>query len=87
MRRKLSLLSIFFVSCFFFKTSAQSLRREVSLNSNWLSIADEKNVNAYSGFEKSNFSTKGWMNIDVPHNWDKYEGYQRKLHGNKHGYA
>ena len=28
-----------------------------------------------------------WKKVDVPHNWDQYEGYQRKLHGNKHGYA
>ncbi|MGZ3847325.1 MAG: malectin domain-containing carbohydrate-binding protein, partial [Flavisolibacter sp.] len=28
-----------------------------------------------------------WKRVDVPHNWDQYEGYRRMRHGNRHGYA
>ncbi len=70
-----------------FPVSAQSVRKEISLNSNWLSIADEKSNAAYQGFEHPNYPVSKWKKVNVPHNWDQYEGYQRKLHGNKHGYA
>jgi hypothetical protein len=30
---------------------------------------------------------KNWKQVDLPHNWDVYDGYQRRLHGNLHGYA
>jgi beta-galactosidase len=65
----------------------QTHRKELLLNAEWLSIADEKNSSAYNGFEKPGYSKLGWSKVNVPHNWDQYEGYQRKLHGNKHGYA
>ncbi|SFH24117.1 malectin domain-containing carbohydrate-binding protein [Pedobacter insulae] len=51
---------------------AQEVRKNISLNNNWLSRADDKGP---------------WEKVNVPHNWDQYEGYQRKLHGNRHGYA
>lgn len=66
---------------------AQNIRKEISLNNNWLSIADEKNINANNGFEALTYQPKNWKSVNVPHNWDQYDGYQRKLHGNKHGYA
>ncbi|MDQ0966071.1 beta-galactosidase [Flavobacterium sp. W4I14] len=62
-------------------------RKDVLLNSNWLSIADEKNNNTFDGFQLASYKTLNWKKVNVPHNWDQYEGYQRKLHGNKHGYA
>ncbi|MDB4919546.1 malectin domain-containing carbohydrate-binding protein [Mucilaginibacter sp.] len=65
----------------------QSIRQEILLNSNWRTIADDHNQNAFTGFEKSNFSDKNWIPVDVPHNWDTYQGYRRLKHGNKHGYA
>lgn len=68
-------------------TFSQGIRRDILLNSNWLSIADEKNINAYNGFENNLYKTASWKTVNVPHNWDQYEGFQRKLHGNKHGYA
>lgn len=78
----------FLLLCICIQASAQkSVRTEVLLNNNWLSIADEKNSNAYDGFEQAGFVKKGWHKVNVPHSWDQYEGYQRKLHGNKHGYA
>ncbi|RZJ20114.1 MAG: DUF4982 domain-containing protein, partial [Acinetobacter sp.] len=69
------------------KSFAQSIRKDILLNSNWSSIADEKNINAYNGFENNIYKSARWKIVNVPHNWDQYEGYQRKLHGNKHGYA
>ncbi|RYG20684.1 MAG: glycoside hydrolase family 2, partial [Chitinophagaceae bacterium] len=75
------------INLFFSPVFAQSPRKDISLNSNWLTIADEKSKTTYSGFEHLNYVTNKWKKVNVPHNWDQYEGYQRKLHGNKHGYA
>ncbi|WP_443939429.1 malectin domain-containing carbohydrate-binding protein [Pedobacter sp. MW01-1-1] len=69
-----------------FLLSAQT-RKSISLNADWLSIADEKSQDTYAGFEKNTYTTKGWTKVHVPHNWDQYEGYLRQLHGNKHGFA
>ncbi|WP_421939847.1 malectin domain-containing carbohydrate-binding protein [Pedobacter sp.] len=80
------------IAFLFLYVSAQSfaqqpVRSDILLNHGWKSIADEKNIHAFDGFEQANFNHKGWINVNVPHNWDQYEGYQRKIHGNKHGYA
>ena len=41
------------------KVIAQNtLRKDISLNSNWLSIADEKNSHAYQNFQSVNFNVK-----------------------------
>lgn len=65
--------------------SQQSVRYEQSLNNAWETLAsDEK---APVGFEKVSLNTSKWPKVNIPHNWDQYEGYQRKLHGNKHGVA
>ena len=62
-------------------------REDVLLNSHWRTIADEKNPEAYHGFEEVSYNDKGWMLVDVPHNWDDYGGYRSEKHGNRHGYA
>lgn len=82
----LSFCAIFLLGINFVHAQS-STRKDISLNSNWLSIADEKSDNTYDGFQQANFKTTDWKKVNVPHNWDQYEGYQRKLHGNKHGYA
>ncbi len=69
-----------------FNLLAQTIRTDISLNNNWLSIANDSNQHAYEGFEKNN-DNKDWIQVNVPHNWDAYEGYRRLLHGNRHGYA
>jgi len=69
------------------KAYTQGVRKDIPLNANWETIADEKDINAYDGFQASNYKINNWKKVNVPHNWDQYEGYQRKLHGNKHGYA
>ena len=70
-------------------TSAQvpGARIDLSLNNNWQSIANDTNQHAYDGFEEPSFNTAAWQPVNVPHNWDAYEGYRRFHHGNRHGYA
>ncbi|MFB6343745.1 malectin domain-containing carbohydrate-binding protein [Saccharicrinis sp. FJH62] len=63
------------------------VRHEISLNTNWQTIANDTNIHAYDGFEAAGFETEGWIRVDVPHNWDDYGGYRRLMHGNRHGYA
>ncbi|SDT17523.1 Glycosyl hydrolases family 2, TIM barrel domain [Mucilaginibacter mallensis] len=65
----------------------QNIRQETLLNNNWRTIANERDINAYKGFEKASFPDKNWLTVDVPHNWDNYGGYRRLKHGNLHGYA
>lgn len=78
------LVSLFLISTGFAQTG---LRKSTTLNEGWQSIAEDQNINAYNGFEKSDFDDHKWKTVDVPHNWDQYEGYRRMLHGNRHGYA
>jgi len=67
---------------------AQSgIRKDISLNNNWQTIADDSNSNAYAGFEQPTFNASAWKRVTVPHNWDAYEGYRRLKHGDKHGYV
>jgi beta-galactosidase len=63
------------------------VRTDISLNKDWKSVADDNNKFAYNGFEKASFNDVKWKHVEVPHNWDDYYGYRRKLHGNRHGYA
>ena len=62
-------------------------RIDISLNSRWHTVVDDQNKNAFTGFEKASFNDTKWKTVDVPHNWDAYEGYRRMRHGNRHGYA
>jgi hypothetical protein len=34
-----------------------------------------------------NHSDANWKTVDVPHNWDQYEGFRQMKHGNLHGTA
>ena len=43
-------------------------------------LSDHQSDHQPASFEK-------WSPVTIPHNWDKYEGYRRLLHGNKHGSA
>src|SRR5687768_16129463 len=62
-------------------------RQTIPLNNNWVTIAADSNRVAYEGFEKKSFPTGKWKPVNVPHNWDGYEGFRRMRHGNRHGYA
>jgi len=61
-----------------------SQRQDISLNNNWLTIATEDNSNAITLSRMLLQSTK-MEAVNIPHNWDAYDGYRRLLHGNKHG--
>lgn len=64
--------------------SSFSQRQDISLNNNWLTIATSNDqvlpANSYQ-----TTITNSWKKVNVPHNWDQYEGYRRLLHGNRHG--
>lgn len=62
-------------------------RNDISLNTNWKSIADDNNPKANAGFEQAGFNDTKWQAVNVPHNWDTYGGYRRLKHGNRHGTA
>nr|WP_236018658.1 malectin domain-containing carbohydrate-binding protein [Hymenobacter sp. BT559] len=66
---------------------AQGPRATVALAEGWRTVADDKNPQAFAGFEQPAFDDKAWQTVAVPHNWDAYEGYRRLRHGNRHGYA
>ena len=76
----LSFCAIFLLGINFVHAQS-STRKEISLNANWLTIADEKSSNTFNGFQVAAYNTQNWKKVNVPHNWDQYEGYQRKLHG------
>lgn len=79
-----------FLICFLMSLAGFSQtgeRKSIALNEGWQSIADEVNIRAQEGFETVGFNDKHWKRVNVPHNWDQYEGYRRMLHGNRHGYA
>jgi beta-galactosidase len=70
-------LSIWFISF--------SQRQDISLNNNWLTIARDEPENPSSLSYMPSPTAKGWKQVNVPHNWDAYDGYRRLLHGNRHG--
>lgn len=69
------------------KVIAQSIRKDITLNTDWKSIADDNNPKANAGFEQAAFSDAQWQTVNVPNNWDTYGGYRRLKHGNRHGTA
>lgn len=72
------------INCF---SQSTAVRKDIILNKGWKSVADDHNQNAFNGFEQPGFNTQSWKFVNVPHNWDQYEGYRRLKHGNRHGYA
>ncbi|WP_310081518.1 malectin domain-containing carbohydrate-binding protein [Sphingobacterium sp. 2149] len=66
----------------------QNVRKIVTLDADWMTIMDQKDSARYNGFHQASFKTDdNWRKVDVPHNWESYEGYRRLLHGNLHGYS
>lgn len=62
-------------------------RITIDLDKHWRSCTDDTMNNAFNDFYTTGFDDKNWKQVNVPHNWDQYEGYRRLRHGNKHGYA
>ena len=61
-----------------------SQRQDISLNDNWYTIATNNDQVLPSNTYQSTI-TSNWKKVNIPHNWDQYEGYRRLLHGNRHG--
>lgn len=78
---KFFVLLCVFVSLWF---NASAQRQDISLNDNWLTFATSNDkllpANTYQ-----TAITADWKKVNIPHNWDQYEGYRRLLHGNRHG--
>ncbi|QDH78974.1 DUF4982 domain-containing protein [Echinicola soli] len=77
---------ILFLGCVF-SGKAQEVRKEISLNQGWKTIASGVAPLQEEGFEEAGFDAGDWLTVDVPHNWDQYEGFRRMKHGNRHGAA
>ncbi len=69
------------------KPDESTFRKKLSLDADWLTAENDTNRNAYDGFENPAYKPIRWQHVDVPHNWDTYQGTRRLKHGNKHGYA
>lgn len=60
-------------------------RQEQLLSTGWKTVFVQQDSSNYGQLQT--LRTKKWKEVRVPHNWDAYEGYRRKLHGNLHGSA
>ncbi|MBN1416872.1 MAG: DUF4982 domain-containing protein [Bacteroidales bacterium] len=69
------------------RSSSHTIRQQIPLNTGWKTAASDSNLQVFDGFEEVRFDDSQWKTVDVPHNWDDYHGYLRKLHGNRHGTA
>jgi hypothetical protein len=78
--RRIAFCLLFFISCE--GLSAQEVRKNESLNNGWYTKMDSSDNVATAPF-----NTKDWQLVNVPHNWDQYDGYRRLKHGNEHGTA
>ncbi len=68
-------------------TAPAGTRTDFSLDTGWRSIADDNDREKYPGFEQPGFDDHTWSPVDVPHNWDRYEGAHQVRHGDRHGFA
>jgi beta-galactosidase/beta-glucuronidase len=57
-------------------------RRTVPLEDGWLTTLGDP-----PGAEQVRFDDSAWTAVHIPHNWEDYQGYTRKSHGNLHGTA
>jgi hypothetical protein len=68
-------------------TATDAVRREWPLLDGWRTAMDQTNRAKFTGFEQLSFDDSAWRTVEVPHNWESYEGVRRLVHGNLHGYA
>ena len=69
-----SFCGVLFMSLLCKQPTLNAQRLDIQILENWKTVANDS-------------SQKNWKQVNVPHNWDLYDGYQRRLHGNLHGYA
>jgi beta-galactosidase len=65
----------------------QAQRQDISLDKDWESFALPSQPGKESNMIPSLENNQGWTKVNIPHNWDQYEGYRRLQHGNFHGIA
>ncbi|HVU32575.1 MAG TPA: malectin domain-containing carbohydrate-binding protein, partial [Opitutaceae bacterium] len=68
-------------------SDAVSIRHSTLLDTDWRSIALDTGAPVPPGVESAGFDDHGWRRVEVPHNWDEYEGFRQLRHGDRHGTA
>lgn len=66
---------------------ATSFRKEISLNVGWKTTMVDSHPETKQDFVKDSNADANWKTVNVPHNWDQYEGFRQMKHGNLHGTA
>ncbi|AOZ99241.1 malectin domain-containing carbohydrate-binding protein [Flavobacterium commune] len=66
---------------------ATSFRKEISLNAGWKTTMVDSHPEAKQDFAQDSNADANWKTVNVPHNWDQYEGFRQMKHGNLHGTA
>ena len=67
-------------------TRAESARTILPLDTGWRTELAAA-LASPAGPEQAGFDDDAWRAVDVPHNWDSYEGARQTRHGNLHGSA
>lgn len=83
-KTKLAALVYAFMSLCTHSFAQETVRRDISLNHDWKTIAKGGN-GVLEGYPYRGRSKDFWNIVNIPHNWDDYDGYRRLLHGNMHG--
>lgn len=65
----------------------QAQRQDISLDKDWESFALPSQPGKEWTMLPPLDNYQGWTKVNIPHNWDQYEGYRRLQHGNFHGIA
>ncbi|MGS2739270.1 malectin domain-containing carbohydrate-binding protein [Sinomicrobium sp. M5D2P17] len=66
----------------------KSVRRVIPLDADWkTTIKESRDTIGEASFIRRDFPDTAWQQVNIPHNWDRYEGYRRMKHGNRHGTA
>lgn len=74
---------LFFITTF----SWAQTREEISLNAGWKTTMVDFHPEAKQDFAQDSNADANWKTVNVPHNWDQYEGFRQMKHGNLHGTA
>jgi hypothetical protein len=65
------------------KPDKETFRKEISLNENWQTTLANDSLKTLKSLNI--LKSLDWQTVNIPHNWDKYEGARRLKHGNRHG--
>lgn len=57
-------------------------RKRINLNMDW-----ETRLDSLDGGNLLKEEQKQWKTVQIPHNWEDYQGYRKESHGNLHGTA